>query len=146
MVMNVRALAALMTAVFLAGCAGSSSRLLAPARPPINPAEVRIYQTPPPKFQEIARLDATSGPRFFHGTQQTDDEALLRLKVEAAKVGANGVLLTFVGDEPTGSLGIGVGGGGYASSHSAVSGGAAGSAPVVQTGAHGIAIYVFGQR
>ncbi|MEO6872592.1 MAG: hypothetical protein ABI233_10280, partial [Chthoniobacterales bacterium] len=106
---------------------------------------VQIYRTPPRKFQQIARLDSTSGPRFFHGNQQSDAEAIERLKIEAAKVGANGVLLTLVGDESTGSVGLGVGGGGYSRS-SGFNGEAAGAAPVVQTSAHGIAIYVDGQR
>ena len=143
--MNVRFLGLLGAVVFLVGCAGSSSRMLGPARPPLRPDQVQIYRTPPPHFQQIAQLDSTSGPRFFHGTQQTDMDAIERLKIEAAKVGANGVLLTLVGDQPTGSLGIGVGGGGY-SRNSGFSGEAAGAAPVVQTSAHGIAIYVFGQR
>ncbi len=118
---------------------------MGPARPPLRPDQVQVYRTPPPHYQQIARLDATSGPRFFHGSQQTDAEAIERLKSEAAKVGANGVLLTLVGDEPSGSLGIGVGGGGYSRS-SGFNGEATGAAPVVQTSAHGLAIYVYGQR
>ena len=43
---------------------------------------------------------------------QGEAEALQRLKEEAAKVGANGVLLTLVGDRSRGALGVGVGGGG----------------------------------
>lgn len=133
----------LLAACLLVGCAGSSSRLLAPARPPISPDQVQIYQTAPAKYQEIATLDASSGARLFHGSEQTDAEAIQRLKEEAAKVGANGVLLKSVGDESSGSIGIGVGGGGYASRRSGFNGEASGAAPLVQTGAHGIAIYVF---
>ena len=105
----------LLAAYLLAGCAGSSSRLLAPARPAIDPAAVRIYRTPPQHYQEIAVLDATSGAKFFHGSPQGEAEALQRLKEEAAKVGANGVLLTLVGDRSRGVLGVGVGGGGISS-------------------------------
>lgn len=144
--MNLRVVGSLVVVSLLTGCAGSSSHLLAPARPPISPDQVQIYQTAPARYQEIARLDATSGPRFFHGSRQTDAEAIQRLKEEAARVGANGVLLTVVGDEPSGSIGIAVGGGGYTSRRSAVNGEAAGAAPLVQTGAHGIAIYVSTQR
>lgn len=132
----------LLAACFLAGCAGSSSRLIAPSRPPVSPDEVQIYQSAPSKYQEIARLDATSGPRLFHGSQGTDAEAIQRLKEEAARVGANGVLLTLVGDESSGSIGIGVGGAGYGSRRSGFNGEASGAAPLVQTGAHGIAIFV----
>ncbi len=135
-----------LAACLLTGCAGSSSRLLAPARSPINPDEVQIYRTRPAKYQEIATLDASSGVRFFHGSGQTDAEAIHRLKEAAAKVGANGILLTLVSDQPSGSIGIGFGGGGYTSRRSAVNGEASGAAPLVQTAAHGIAIYVSDQR
>ena len=139
----------LLAAGLLAGCASSSSRLVAPARPAINPAEVRIYQSPPPRYQEIAILDATSGPRFFHGSPQGEADAIRRLQEEAAKVGANGVLLTLVGDRSSGTLGVGVGGGGIsAGRHSAVAGegSVGGAAPIVQNAAQGVAIYVFDQR
>ncbi|MEO6872495.1 MAG: hypothetical protein ABI233_09790 [Chthoniobacterales bacterium] len=135
-----------LAALLVTGCASSSSHVIGEPRPPINPEQVRIYQAPPARYEEIATLDASSAARFFHGSRQTDDEAIQRLKEEAAKVGANGVLLTLVGDEPSGSIGIGVGGGGYASRHSAVGGEASGAAPLVKTGAHGLAIYVLGQR
>ena len=134
-----------MAACLLAGCAGSSSRLVAPARPAISPEAVRIYQTPPRRYQEIAVLDATSDARFFHGSPQGEADALQRLKEEAAKVGANGVLLTLVGDRSSGALGVGVGGGGISSgSRNFVAGGGSvsGGAPIVQNSAQGIAIYV----
>jgi len=132
--------------LLLAGCAGSSIRLLAPARPAIDPAAVRIYRTPPQHYQEIAALDATSGAKFFRGSQQGEAEALQRLKEEAAKVGANGVLLTLVGDRSRGVLGVGVGGGGISSGHRsfvAGEGSVSGGVPIVQNSAQGIAIYVF---
>lgn len=136
----------LLIACFLAGCASSSSRLVAPARPGIDPVEVQIYRTPPRHYEEIALLDATSGARFFHGTPQGEAEALHRLREEAAKVGANGVLLTLVGDRSRGALGVGVGGGGISTGHRnfvAGGGSVSGGAPIVQNAAQGIAIYVF---
>lgn len=130
-----------------AGCAGSSARLLAPARPAVSPATVRVYQVPPRHYQEIALLDATAGPRFFHGTPEGEAEAIQRLKEAAAKVGANGLLLTLVGDRPSGTLGVGIGGGGIsAGRRNVVAGGgsASGAAPIVRNSAQGIAIYVPG--
>jgi hypothetical protein len=132
--------------VFLFGCVGTSSRLLAPARAPLRPDEVEIYRTAPARYERIASLDASSGPHFFHGNEQSDAQAIARLKEAAAKVGANGVLLTLVGDEPTGAVGLGFGGGGYGSRSSGFNGEAAGSAPLVQTTAHGIAIFVSRHR
>src|SRR6187551_3325818 len=140
--------ASLLALVLLAGCAGSSARLVAPARPAISPAAVRIYRFPPRHYQEIAVLDATSGARLYHGSAAGEADAIRRLKEEAAKVGANGVLLTQVGDRPSGAIGLGVGGGGIsAGRHSAVAGegSASGSAPLVRNAAEGIAIYVADQ-
>lgn len=137
----------LLLGCLLVGCAGSSSRLIAPARPAVSPAEVRIFHMPPRHYQEIAVLDATSGARFFRGTPEGEAEAIERLKEEAAKVGANGVLLTLVGDRPSGTIGIGIGGGGIsAGRRSVVAGGgsASGAAPIVRNSAQGIAIYVTG--
>lgn len=139
----------LLAAALLGGCAGSSSRLVAPARPAINPAEVRIYQSPPRRYEEIAVLDATSGAKFFHGSPQGEADALQRLKEEAAKVGANGVMVTLAGDRSSGALGVGVGGGGISGGRgSFVAGGGSvsGGAPIVQNAAQGIAIYVADQR
>ncbi len=144
-VMKFSSLVSLAGTALLAGCASSSTHFVGSARPPISPEQVRIYQTRPPHFQEIAQIDASTSAHFFHGDRQTDAEAIQRLKEEAAKVGANGVLLSLVGDEPSGSIGVGFGGGGY-SRNTAVNGEASGAAPLVKTGAHGLAIYVFDQR
>ncbi len=140
---------ALLAVVLLAGCASSSTRLIGSARPALSPAEVRIYRTAPPRYQEIALLDATSGARFFHGSAEGEAEAIARLKAEAARVGANGVLITSLGDRASGTLGVGVGGGGISGGRrNVVAGGGAvsGAAPIVSNAATGIAIYVPDQR
>ncbi len=140
---------ALLTSCLFGSCATSSFRLIAPARPAIDPAGVEIYRTPPRHYQEIAVLDATSGAQFYRGSPEGEAEAIQRLKEEAAKVGANGVLLTLLGDRSRGVLGVGVEGGGVSSGHTSfVSGGGSvsGGAPIVQNAAEGIAIYVFDQR
>jgi len=132
--------------LLLEGCASSSTHLLAPARPAVDPAAVRIYRTPPQHYQEIAVLDATSGAKFAHGSPQGEAQVLQRLKEEAAKVGANGVLVTLLGDRSRGVLGVGVGGGGISSGHRrfvAGEGSVSGGVPIVQNSAQGIAIYVF---
>jgi len=133
----------------LAGCAGGSARLLAPARPAINAAEVRVYRFAPTHYQEIAVLDATSGAHFYHGTAEGEADALRRLKEEAARVGANGVLITALGDRSSGSIGVGVAGGAVSSdrhSFQAGEGAVSGGAPIVRNGAAGIAIYVPHER
>jgi hypothetical protein len=135
----------LLTVLLLTGCASSSHRLIAPARPAIHPEAVRIYSSPPRRYQEIAIVDATSAGALFHGSPQGEAEALQRLKEEAAKLGANGVLLILIGDRSSGAIGVGVGGSDVSfgrRSATAVSGGVSGGAPIVQSGAQGIAIYV----
>ena len=140
---------ALLAVCFLAGCASSSTQLVGNARPALNPADVRVYRTAPPRYQEIAVLDATSGARLFHGSAEGEAEAIQRLKEEAAKVGANGVIITLLGDRSSGAIGVGVGGGGVSASRRRVvagGGSVSGAAPIVSNAAEGIAIYVPDQR
>lgn len=64
-----------------------------PVRPQISPDQVKIYRTPPEKYEEIAMIDASAGHDFLKNSSLMN-AAIQRLKEEAAKVGANGVLLT----------------------------------------------------
>lgn len=129
-------LVACLLAAALAGCAGSSKVMLGQARAPIDPAQVRVYNTPPAGSVEIAQLESTSAVGF--GTQGQTDAAVARLKREAAKLGANGVVLMGVGSSGS-PVGMSVGGGRFGG-HSAV-GGSVGI-PTTQKRAAGIAIYV----
>ena len=64
-------------------------------------------------------------------------------------MGANGVLITSLGDRASGTLGVGVGGGGISAGRRSVvagGGGVSGAAPIVSNAAQGIAIYVPRQR
>jgi hypothetical protein len=126
----------------LAACASSDSLVMVgAARPPISPAEVKIYSHPPPKFEEIALLNASTSHMFTPGGQKTIDEVIEKLKEQAAKVGANGVLLEGFSDRQTGSLGTGVGGG-SASGNSAVGVGVGGSMGIYKKNGQGRAIFV----
>jgi hypothetical protein len=123
------------------GCAPSSHVLVGQARPPISPDQVRIYSHPPANFQEIAVLDASSKSAFGTGGQKSVDKVIERLKIEAAKLGANGVILEGFRDSQTGSIGTGVGSDSY-SGHSAVGVGVGGSLGIYKKTGHGDAIYV----
>src|SRR5271170_7900321 len=104
----------------LAACAASDSFvLLGTARPPISPADVKIYSHPPPTFEEIAILNASSKSVFTPGGQKSIDKVIELLKEQAAKLGANGIILEGISDRETGSLGTGVGSSSY-SGNSAV--------------------------
>jgi hypothetical protein len=128
-------------AALLAACTSSSHVLLGTARPPISPDQVKIYFEPPPvKYEQIATLDASSGS-MFGSDQGKTDEAIAKLKAEAAKVGANGILLQGVEKHQSGSIGVGVGGSSYGG-NSATGAGVGGSGGLYNKNAKGLAIYV----
>jgi hypothetical protein len=57
---------------------------------------------------DIANLSATSRGSFSITTASKMNKVIQRLKNEAAKLGANGILLHGVGDQAGGSVGAGV--------------------------------------
>ncbi len=133
--MNLRP-AVFLLVLALTACAGTSKVMLGQARPPVDPAQVRIYTTPPPGSVEIAQLESSSAVGF--GTQGQTDAAVARLKREAAALGANGVILMGVGSSGS-PVGMSVGAGSYGS-HTA--GGVGIGIPTTQKKAAGVAIYV----
>jgi hypothetical protein len=62
-------------------------------RSPISVDEVRIYRVAPESYEEIAIVSASAG-HDFKSNSALIDSVIQRLKAEAAKVGANGVLLS----------------------------------------------------
>lgn len=111
--MALRPLSAALLALALAGCASVSHTMISDPRPPVAVEQVRVYLQPPPtRYVEIALLDASTGD-FTYGAQNRENSLMNRLRAEAAKLGANGVLLQARGQVPSaGGVGIGVGGGG----------------------------------
>ena len=91
------------------GCAGHAHMMIGKRRPPIKPDQVRIFTTPPPKYEEIAIIDSSSINAWVVTTQGKMDAATNGLRKEAAALGANGVLLRSVGDQTATSGGIGFG-------------------------------------
>jgi hypothetical protein len=128
-------------ALALAACA-SSHVMIGKARPAISPDEVRIYQRPPDApYEEIARLDTSSQGSFSFTAQSKTDAVIKRLRIEAAKLGANGVLLEGIGDQQSGSIGTGGGSTSYSGSGS-VGGGIGINAGLTKKVGGGVAIYV----
>ena len=129
----------------LAGCSSTSQLVTGTPRAPIDPSQVRVYYTPPPGgYEEIARLQTASGS-FTYGEQNKLNDVINNLRMEAAKLGANGVL--FVGTEDSGggsSVGVGVGGGSYGGYHGGnfSSGGIGVNISPTKKYAHGVAIHV----
>jgi hypothetical protein len=98
----------------LTGC--TSHIMIGEARPAIPPNQVHVYIHPPEgRFEEIAVLDTSSRGSFSFTEQGKTDTVIERLKAEAAKMGANGILIRSVGDKSEGSVGFG---GGTAHGHS----------------------------
>jgi len=129
--------ATLMALAALSGCA-TSYVMVGQARPPISPDQVQIYLHPPAgKYVEIALLETSSNGSFAVGAQGKTNVVISRLKAEAAKLGANGILLEGVGDQAGGSVGTGYA---TASGHSAYGFGSA--ATVYHKKGGGLAIYV----
>jgi hypothetical protein len=127
--------------VCLSACA-TSHVMIGQARPPISPDAVQIYTRPPNvPYEEIARLQTSSQGSFSFTAQSKTDAVIQRLKAEAAKLGANGVLLEGIGDQPSGSIGTGGGSTSY-SRGSSVGGGIGISAGMTRKVGGGTAIYV----
>lgn len=141
--MTLRALAAaVLFAVLLAGCATTSKVMISPPRPAIAPEQVRVYFAPPPgRYVEIAMLETSSGA-FTYGEQNKMDSVLGKLRVEAGKLGANGVLVQDTASGYGGSsVGVGVGGGRFGG-RSHVGGGVGVSISPTPKYARAIAIHV----
>src|SRR5450631_19059 len=135
------AAAAAIILVAIAGCA-TSHVMIGRARPPISPDQVQIYLHPPAgKYEEIALLDTSSRNSFSITAQGKTNAVIQRLKAEAAKLGANGILLSGVGDQASGSVGSGFGTA-TGSGHTAFGVGIGSSATVFQKKGDGMAIYV----
>jgi hypothetical protein len=125
-----------LSALLLAGCASTHRVILSPPRPAIAVEQVKVYHVAPKRFEEIARLESSSAIGF--GTPGQTDAAIARLRREAAKLGANGVLLLGVGSvAPPVSVGVGTG---VHRSHVGVYGGF--GIPTTQRQAVGVAIHV----
>ena len=135
-------LAALVISFGMLDACATSHVMVGQARPPISPALVQVYFHPPAaKYEEIAMLDTSSRGGFGFTAQGKTDVVINRLKGEAAKLGANGILLQGVGDQSGGSISTGFGQASASGTHAYGSGiGLSGN--MTQKVGTGIAIYV----
>jgi hypothetical protein len=106
MKLNLERFFALALLLGLFGCAGSHV-LTGQPRAPIDPSQVKLYTALPNQFEEIALLEANSSLAI--GDQAQMDSVIERLKEQAARLGANGIVLGPAGSVPSGSVGTGVG-------------------------------------
>jgi hypothetical protein len=137
----VSVIGALSTAA-LAGCVSSQVAVVGHARPAISADQVQIFLQPPESpYEQIANLSASSGGSFTLTAAGKIDKVIERLKRQAAKLGANGILLHGVGDESAGSVGAGISTE-TNSPHSPYGLGFGASAFFFQKSGEGVAIYV----
>ena len=94
-------------AVALASCA-SSHVLVGTARAPIDPDQVKVYLQAPPGAETIALLEASDIGANGFSAQSRTNKVMKRLRKEAAKLGANGIVLQGFSTQYTGSIGTGV--------------------------------------
>jgi hypothetical protein len=74
-------------------------------RDSIDASEVRLYIDLPDHYEKVALLSSESR-NAFASDQGLTDAAIQRLKAEAAKLGANGILLNGVGNYEIGATGV----------------------------------------
>jgi len=136
------ALLLLVLSVLVLSACASSHVLTGTPRPPIDPAQVRLYYGPPPGgYEEIARLEVNSGA-FTYGEQNKTNAIMRKLREQAARLGANGILFQGTADGQGGG-GVSVGGGGGRVGGSSFSGVGVGvNISPRQKFANGIAIHV----
>jgi hypothetical protein len=93
--------------VALLGCATSRVVIVGRARPAISPDQVQVFLQPPAApYEQIANLSASSRGTLTLTSAAKINKVVERLKSEAAKLGANGILLHGVGDQGSGSVGV----------------------------------------
>ena len=98
-------LSAAASVCLLAACATPQTAIVAGnKRPPIDPATVRLYLDPPKRFEKVALIDANSKNAPLFSSMSKADLVVLRLKEQAAGLGANGVLIQQSGDQITGAV------------------------------------------
>ena len=84
--------------IFFIGCVPVSHIIVGDTREPVQPSNVEIYLDYPEQYEKIALIDAGSNfafkdPAILFDWQSKMDKATERLKIEAAKLGANGIMI-----------------------------------------------------
>lgn len=89
--------------LLLTGCASGSAIVTGTKKPPIDPSGVKLYLQPPVNYEVIGIVNASSDAGWTE--QGSQDYAVQELKNQAAKLGANGVLLTTTGEKTSTAVG-----------------------------------------
>lgn len=93
-----RKISILVVALMLVGCATGSALVTGEKREPIDPSLVKVYRNAPDtKFEHIGIVKSEAVEMLSQ--QEALDRALEELKQQAAKIGANGVILSGMGEK-----------------------------------------------
>ena len=92
--------ACLVALACISGCAGSAI-VTGQERNPIDPAAVTLYDEPPAQYKVVGIVEAWSGAGVFF-VSASRKHVFSKLKKEAAKIGANGVIEWEIWDEKRG--------------------------------------------
>src|SRR5690606_18171950 len=134
---------AALSSALLAGCASTSRLMISPARPALSPEQVQVYIEPPKgRYIEIALLETASGP-LTYGERNKTDAVIEKLRAEAARLGANGLLLQgMASGYRDGRVNVGVGAGRYSGGHTRIGGGVGVDISPTPKHAQALAIFV----
>ena len=90
---------------FIFSCASGTALVTGRQRPATNADEVVVYTEAPEKYEVIGIVTASSDAGWT--VQGSLDYAIAELKKQAAKIGANGIILESVGTSNSGGVFIG---------------------------------------
>jgi hypothetical protein len=77
----------------ITGCIGTSQIITGQPLAPTLPSRIEIYASPPPRFKEIAVIEASRTSVGYGEKPKTSDQLINKMKLIAASVGANGILI-----------------------------------------------------
>ncbi len=93
--LNLNLLFYLLMLNLVGGCATGSSIVVGEVKPSIEPSQVSLYLKPPEEYEIIGIVKASSNSGLTE--QGSVEYAIEELKSQAAKIGANGVLIESTG-------------------------------------------------
>jgi hypothetical protein len=128
-------------AAALAACATFSQVLTGVPRSPILPGAVRVYTQAPQSFEEIALLDASRNSVSSASGERAIAKMIEAMRTQAARLGANGLLLEDFSDSDPTAIGTGVGSQTY-THNASIDVGVGGSIGVTKKMARARAIFV----
>jgi hypothetical protein len=99
--------ALVLASTIITGCAvtNETAVIVGQTRPATTPDQVKLYTKPPAKYEEIALISSDAAHDFM-SKQALMEKSVALIKEQAAKVGANGVLIDSLGDFNVGSSGV----------------------------------------